>query len=165
MVLQTEYPAAPDGKAVVFAPEKILLDRLRQIDPSRQIETTDYYSVDVDFPGEDIQKLSFETDTFAFLMCNHVLEHVPDDTAAILECARILKPGGIAVFTIPVDPASGSTIPLQPPDSNGHVRQYGTDVIEQFQKAFSSVKCQDMHTLADPTWKVRPRDYVFICRQ
>ena len=38
-----------------------------------------------------------------FILCNHVLEHIPDDTKAMQELYRVLKPGGIAILQIPID--------------------------------------------------------------
>src|SRR5690606_14971020 len=39
---------------------------------------------------------------FDAVMLNHVLEHIPDDRAALAELFRILRPGGLAVITVPV---------------------------------------------------------------
>lgn len=40
----------------------------------------------------DIQKLAFESNRFDVVLLNEVLEHVPDDRAAISEAWRVLKP-------------------------------------------------------------------------
>ena len=32
------------------------------------------------------------------IICNHVLEHVPDDRKAMREIFRVLKPGGFAIL-------------------------------------------------------------------
>ena len=37
------------------------------------------------------------------ILCNHVLEHIPDDTKAMQELYRVLKVGGMGVFQIPQD--------------------------------------------------------------
>ena len=41
---------------------------------------------------------------FDAIICNHVLEHVPDDRAAMLELRRILRPGGTAILMVPFHP-------------------------------------------------------------
>ncbi|MFQ3577028.1 MAG: class I SAM-dependent methyltransferase [Cytophagales bacterium] len=41
--------------------------------------------------------------SFDGIICNHVLEHIPDDIAAMNEMYRLLKPGGIALITVPID--------------------------------------------------------------
>ena len=51
----------------------------------------------------DICNLPFEDNTFDVILCNHVLEHIPDDTKAMSELYRILKPGGWGIFQIPQD--------------------------------------------------------------
>lgn len=50
---------------------------------------------------QDIQALSFGDASFDVLMSLDVLEHVPDNAAAFREIARVLRPGGSLVLTIP----------------------------------------------------------------
>lgn len=44
----------------------------------------------------------YENESFDFLVCSHVLEHVPDDRAAARELLRVLRPGGRAILMAPV---------------------------------------------------------------
>jgi SAM-dependent methyltransferase len=88
---------------------------------------------------------------------------VVDDKAAIMECARVLRPGGVAVFTIPGDYEKQKTVVFSKPDGNGHYRHYGLDVLDLLRQSFSSVEAVDMHGLAPASARVRPRDTVFIC--
>ena len=37
------------------------------------------------------------------LICSEVLEHIPDDTKAMQELYRVMKPGGYGIFQIPQD--------------------------------------------------------------
>jgi hypothetical protein len=154
----------PEGPALIFAPEYSLMPLVRQL-TSNQVRTTDYLRTDVDFPGEDIQNLSFADHTFAFLMCNHVLEHIPDDRQALLECARVLKPGGVAVFTIPGDFPKQETWHFEKPDETGHLRHYGLDVIQKMAPGFNRVDVVDMGLDKDPRWCIRRNDLAFICRK
>lgn len=51
----------------------------------------------------DITDLSLYADNaFDFLLCSHVLEHVPDDRQAMRELYRILKPGGWGIVMVPI---------------------------------------------------------------
>lgn len=50
---------------------------------------------------EDITALTFDDDSFDLIVSSEVLEHVPDLEAAFRESARVLKPGGAHVFTVP----------------------------------------------------------------
>jgi 2-polyprenyl-3-methyl-5-hydroxy-6-metoxy-1,4-benzoquinol methylase len=47
---------------------------------------------------EDICSLSFEDETFSYILCWGVLMHIPDLEAAISELTRVLKPGGALVI-------------------------------------------------------------------
>jgi predicted SAM-dependent methyltransferase len=154
----------PPGAILFFAPELILLRYLAALSQAEVI-TTDYYSNDVDFPGEDIQQLSFADQSFALLLCNHVLEHVPDDQAALRECARVLVPGGVAVITVPGDFPTATTWYFDKPDDNGHFRHYGMDIVQKMRAAFDTVEWVDMTRKADPQWHIRKGDFAFICRK
>ena len=47
--------------------------------------------------------LPFADGCFDVILCNHVLEHIPNDTKAMQELYRVLKPGGWGIFQIPQD--------------------------------------------------------------
>ena len=49
----------------------------------------------------DALRLPFADATFDRVICAEVLEHVPDDRAAMAEITRVLKPGGTAAVTVP----------------------------------------------------------------
>ena len=80
---------------------------------------------------EDVTTLSFGDGTFDAILSLDVLEHVPDYTRALAEFARVLRPGGVVVFTVPFyDAQDESTIlarigtdgrieHLQPPEYHG----------------------------------------------
>ena len=40
---------------------------------------------------------------FDIVFCNHVLEHIPDDTKAMQELYRVLAPSGTAIVQVPYD--------------------------------------------------------------
>jgi len=156
---------APAGPGLIFAPERPLMARLSAL-AKGPIHTTDYLRADVHFPGEDIQRLTFASDTYAFLMCNHVLEHIPDDRAALRECARVLMPGGLAVFTIPGDYHKSETWTLPTSDANGHLRHYGLDVTEKMRAAgFSEVTAIDMSLGRPAHYHIHPGDTAFVCHK
>ena len=52
--------------------------------------------------SEDITKLSYPSKSFDLVLHSEVLEHVEDTAKALAECRRILKPGGICLFTVPL---------------------------------------------------------------
>ena len=49
----------------------------------------------------DGTRLPFPDDTFDRIICSEVLEHIPDDDAALAELHRVLKPGGMLAATVP----------------------------------------------------------------
>ena len=51
---------------------------------------------------QDVQATSFDDETFDLVTSNQVMEHVPNDIAGYEECYRILRPGGIYMFTVPL---------------------------------------------------------------
>ena len=52
---------------------------------------------------QDIQRTSFDDETFDLIVTEDVLEHVPNPKQAFAEIRRILKPGGFHIATIPVN--------------------------------------------------------------
>jgi hypothetical protein len=65
--------------------------------PERALGDTDANGI----RNEDITKLTFADNSFDLVLTSDVLEHVYDFRAAFAEVLRVLKPGGIHVFSIP----------------------------------------------------------------
>ena len=64
-----------------MAPEQCFLDIFKGL-KNLDYTTADLYSPIVDVKA-DILKLPFEDNSFDFILCNHVLEHIEDDELAI----------------------------------------------------------------------------------
>lgn len=88
-------------KVLHFAPEQAFYKRFKK-QTNLNYTTTDLESPLADVKA-DICHLPFENDCYDVILCNHVLEHIPDDTKAMQELYRVLKPGGMAVLQIPQD--------------------------------------------------------------
>ena len=88
-------------KVLHFAPEQAFYKRFRQL-KNLDYTTTDLLSPLADVKA-DICDLPFEDNTYDVILCNHVLEHIPNDTKAMQELYRVLKPNGMAILQIPQD--------------------------------------------------------------
>ena len=88
-------------KVLHFAPEQAFYKLFRN-QKNIHYTTTDLFSPLADVKA-DICDLPFEDNSYDIIFCNHVLEHIPDDTKAMQELFRVLKPGGMAILQIPQD--------------------------------------------------------------
>lgn len=134
-----------------FAPEQAFYKRFRKL-PNLDYTTTDLNSPLADVKA-DICDLPFEDESFDFILCNHVLEHIPDDTKAMKEIFRILKKGGTAILQIPQDLSRETTFeddsitdPKERAEIFGqydHVRVYGRDYFNKLRGIGFTVKEAD----------------------
>jgi len=151
-----------------FAPEAPITTVLDRLVPGAEVVTTDLVRDDVDRPGEDIQALGFHDGEFDLVLCNHVLEHVADDAAAVAELARVTAPGGSALITVPGDWSRRSTVSFPDVSFNGHHRDYGTEVVDLVASAFATVEVRVLGDLpaGDGPGRpgLRPDDRIFIGR-
>ena len=122
-------------KVLHIAPEQCFLDIFRKQ------KNLDYITSDLESPIADVKAdicdLPFDANSFDIVFCNHVLEHIPDDTKAMQELYRVLKPNGMGVFQIPQDLSREKTFednfitdPKERTKIFGqydHVRVYGRD--------------------------------------
>jgi SAM-dependent methyltransferase len=100
LVNETDFFTKP-YKVLHFAPEQAFYNRFKRLKNITYI-TTDLNSPLADVKA-DICNLPFEDDAFDVILCNHVLEHIPNDTIAMQELYRVMKPGGWGIFQIPQD--------------------------------------------------------------
>lgn len=110
----------------------------------------------------DATCLPFEDSTFDCVVTSEVLEHIPDDTSAINEFVRVLRPGGTLAATVPswfpekINWALSDEYhaPFVP---GGHVRIYrGSELRSKFTNAGLSVDATHRaHGLHSPYWWLR----------
>lgn len=85
----------------------------------------------------------FDDDFVDLLVCFHVLEHIPDDRAAMREIARLLRPGGVAILQVPwrpgkqtdEDPDAPADVRIKRFGQADHVRYYGDDFEDRLVEA------------------------------
>lgn len=145
-----EYKAKLRGAKVLhFAPEEILAGYLREC--ASLYVSTDLMRTGVDMLA-DITRLPYADGTFDAIICVHILEHIPNDSAAMAELRRILRPGGIALLQVPLDPNRQTTYEdwsiTDPAErrlhfgQEDHVRWYGMDYYDRLRAAGFRVKLQ-----------------------
>ncbi|WP_025742921.1 class I SAM-dependent methyltransferase [Aquimarina pacifica] len=135
---ETDFFTKP-SKVLHFAPEQAFYKRFRKL-PHLDYTTTDLNSPLADIKA-DICNLPFEDNTYDIIFCNHVLEHIPDDTKAMQELYRVLKPNGMAILQIPQELERETTFEddsITDPKERAaifgqydHVRVYGRDYFEK----------------------------------
>ena len=72
---------------------------------------------------DDLEQLSFESESFDLFITQDVFEHVIDLDRALTESARVLRPGGRLVFTVPCFPHLDSTEVLARQRDDGSIEQ------------------------------------------
>ena len=145
---ETTFFTSEKNRVLHFAPEQAFLKRFRKL-KHLDYTTTDLHSPIADVKA-DICDLPFEDNSYDFIICNHVLEHIPDDTKAMQELYRVLAPGGIAILQIPYDKDRKTTF-----EDNSitdrkerarifgqydHVRIYGMDYFDKLASVGFTVK-------------------------
>ncbi len=97
---ETTFFSAP-LRVLHFAPEQAFVQKFKK-QKNLTYTTTDINSPIADVKA-DICDLPFKDNSFDFIICNHVLEHIPDDTKAMQELYRVLAPSGTAIVQVPYD--------------------------------------------------------------
>lgn len=134
-----------------LAPESCLQRKLKAL------PRIHYVSADLESPWAeihcDIQEMPFASNSFDLILCNHVLEHIPDDRRAMHELFRVLAPNGVALLLVPLDENRETT--LEDPAINtdalrekyygqrDHLRLYGRDYVQRLAEAGFKVSALD----------------------
>ncbi|AIM59511.1 class I SAM-dependent methyltransferase [Cellulophaga lytica] len=161
---ETDFFTA-DLKVLHFAPEQAFYKRFRKM-KNLEYTTTDLESPLADVKA-DICNLPFKDNSYDVILCNHVLEHIPDDTKAMQEMYRVLKPGGWGVFQIPQDLSRENTFEDDTITDKkerarifgqyDHVRIYGKDYFAKLRKIGFTVE------EVNYTKKLPPQDVKKYC--
>ncbi|MCL6285632.1 methyltransferase domain-containing protein [Ruegeria sp. 2012CJ41-6] len=129
------------GRFLHFAPEPVLTRELKPKCDQYQTADIEPGRADLELNMED---LALEESCIDTIMANHVLEHV-NDSKALPELRRVLRPGGFAILTTPVIPAWGTS--YENPAIRGsaeqhlhfgqydHVRIFGADLADRIRAA------------------------------
>jgi SAM-dependent methyltransferase len=164
-------------KILHVAPEDCIapeLSRLRNLD---------YVSADLASSAAmvrmDVTNIQFPDHAFDVILCSHVLEHVPDDSRAMREFYRVLRPGGWALLQVPIDYSQAVTRedpsvtdPRERERLFGqwdHVRAYGSDYPQRLREAGFAVEVVPYSTIlgadAIRRFGLDPLECIHLCRR
>ena len=105
----------------------------------------------------DLRHLPFPEASFDRIIASEVLEHIPDDTAAIAEIERVLKPGGLAAVTVPrwwPERVCWALSDQYHANEGGHIRIYKADELAGKLAAvgLTHTGTDHAHALHSPYW-------------
>ncbi len=134
------------NKILHFAPEKIIYQKFKR--KCHNYKAIQYYTGDLNSDRADmivdITDINFPKNTFDYIICNHVLEHVMEEKKAFAELKRVIKPTGKIILTVPVCVSNAKTIEdnsiTDPRErmnlfcQEDHVRLYGRDTKKRIEK-------------------------------
>lgn len=155
LYLKNETDFFSSEKSVLhFAPEQAFYKRFRKM------KNLDYTTTDLESPLADVKadicNLPFKDNSYDIILCNHVLEHIPNDTKAMQELFRVLKPNGMAILQIPQDLLRETTFEDDSITDKverakifgqyDHVRVYGRDYFDKLRSIGFIVKEVDYTT-------------------
>lgn len=164
------------GTLLHIAPETCLMEKFTD----RFGEGGDYLTADISSGDAmikmDITRIQYPHESFDYILCSHVLEHVLDDRKAMRELYRVLKHDGWAILMVPiadslttyedpsiVDPAERELAFGQ----YDHVRLYGHDFIDRIAEAGFKVEktgVSDLATGAEALkMGLKKSDHIFFC--
>jgi SAM-dependent methyltransferase len=166
-VLSLDGPGPAPGESLLhFAPEWPVERRL-----ARQLGRG-YLSADLR-PGRamrvlDLQSLALPDASFDWVLCSHVLEHVPDDRVALAEMRRVLRWRGRLLLQVPV--RDGAPTVEAPHDAtpdyrrrhfglDDHLRLFGDDLAHRIEASGFRVAVWDPRTSLTPAqWTLLAAD-------
>ena len=123
----------------------------------------------------DALRLPFDDDTFDIVIAAEILEHIPDDTAAMAEVARVVRPGGTVAVSVPrwlPERVCWALSDAYHEVDGGHVRIYAkSQLVRRLEATGLRVAATHYaHALHSPYWWIKcavgvDRDDAFLARE
>jgi len=163
------------------APEYCLFQRLREMPninyyPGDKFEKG--YGVQRGVHQLDLTALNLVNDSFDYIICNHILEHIPDDLKAMTEMLRVLKKNGNVFIMVPINLSLTNTYEdfniVSPEERTrhfgqwDHVRYYSMDIIDRLKSCglkVTAIKYSEKFTEAEIRRLGLCEDYIFVARK
>lgn len=165
------------SRVLHIAPEQAFLKRFKKLN------LKEYITVDIESPLADVKAdvchLPFDDQRFDWIFCNHVLEHIQNDTLGMKEIFRVLKPKGIAILQIPLDASRKVTFSddhITDPKERAlifgqydHVRVYGMDYFTKLSSIgfeVEAIQYAQHFTKEDiERYRISNTEYIPVCRK
>ena len=152
------------------------LERMRNLD----YLTADFLEPHV-MVKMDITDIQYPDNSFDVIICNHVLEHVPEDVRGMSEMHRVLRPGGWATLQVPISFDLPNTLEdwsleteeerYQAFGQRDHVRLYGMDYVDRLKQGgfevdiFEWTKMREKFGGAENIYNLNESEKLFIGRK
>jgi hypothetical protein len=172
---RTDLFADRRKKLLHVSPEYLIGRRLRA-HPSIEYLSCDLQSRQA-MVQMDITNINLPDNSFDVVICNHVMEHVPDDLRAMSELFRVLKPGGWAILQTPIGRAPTVEDPSLRAASErthrfgqrDHVRLYGPDYRDRLRSVGFDIHVDGYVRTLDPTivasYGLDLNEDIYCCRK
>jgi hypothetical protein len=135
----------PQGRVLHIAPEKELEQWCRGRAATKGFS---YQTVGLGpntDRAEDLTAMDFADNSYDLIICHRVLEHIFDESRALAEVRRVLRPGGCFNVSVPESMQLSTTLDWCYPDRSHHqhYRQYGADFLSRLNAAGFRADCVD----------------------
>jgi SAM-dependent methyltransferase len=154
------------GRLLYFAPESNV-EKIRK-NTKLEVKTSNYMEDTADY-DIDIMHIPFEDNTWDYIICHRVIEHIPDDELGMRELYRILKPSGTLILSVPIDSTLEKTIAYGSPNplENDHYYNYAPDFADRIPEQFKVTTYTFSHLFSAKEFKEMSliEDYLFICEK
>lgn len=166
-----------EHKLLHIAPEQCFHKKFKQL------KNIDYVTADLESPlaevKMDIQEMPFDDNSFDVVLCNHVLEHIPDDKKAMQEILRVMKPGAWSILQVPMKPGAATTYEdasITDPKERAihfgqydHMRLYGADYGDVLRKEGFEVEELDIPkeigSALTETYRLAPSEILYVAKK
>lgn len=136
MLLKQDY-LRNEMKVLDFSPARCLYRKMKREANISYVAT----DISADFISDmrlNITDIALETESLDLIICYHVLEHVEEDTRALMEIYRVLKKGGKCIIQTPFEKTFlvnkkivKKTDRLKFFGQVDHVRVYSVEILQQ----------------------------------
>jgi Methylase involved in ubiquinone/menaquinone biosynthesis len=156
-------PQGRELRILDIAPAPVLSGFLRSL-PDARYRSADLFSPMADDKVDIMDMHIYGDESFDFIVCSHVLEHVRDDAKAMSELYRVLAKGGAAILMVPL--LTTATVTDEDPDEENederwarfgqddHVRMYArSDFLKRLHTAGFQIDALGTQTFGEGVFK------------